>query len=102
MPDVQSPAKGTESVTPGLHAQSALSRPGRGKQSDCVDQVHIIEHHLRRDEGRLLKVYDKTQPELTMQSEMEDVNVSIHETPPQMQLTHYRGPSLGESPRGSH
>ncbi len=68
--------------------------PGR------VDQSSQVEHYLRRDKGRLREVYDKTQLEVTTETDvagarclvcrrlcMKDVvNVQVHQPSLQMQV----------------
>ena len=78
-----------------LHELSILSEPGTGKPVPWLCRsVPQVEHYLRRDKGRLLKVYDKTQLEVTPETDvagarslaggclcMEDVvDVRVHQT----------------------
>ncbi len=40
------------------------------KPHGCVEQSPKMEHHLRWDKGRLIEVYDKPKPEMTMETEV--------------------------------
>ncbi len=75
-----------------LHELSFLSEPGMEKPPPGrVNQSSQMEHYLRRDKGRFLEVYDKTQ--VTTETDvagarclvcqrlcMKDVDVQIYQT----------------------
>ncbi len=107
-PTALSPGEGVEH-RPGLgltmlelHELSLLSKVGMEKPiADHVDQSSQVEHYLRRDKGRLREVYDKTQLEVTTETDvagahclvcrclcMKDVvDVQVHQTSLQMQVS---------------
>ncbi len=83
-----------------MHDRLCLSWGWEDRPSGSVDQSPEMEHHMRRNECRLLKVYNKPEPEVTMETEavsagrlvggclsMEDVvDVRIYETCLKMQM----------------
>ncbi len=92
-------------TSPELHALSNLPEPGMEKTIlGSVNQSSDMEHNLRWDEVQLLEVYNKTEPEVTVESEvtsagclvgtclsMENViDVWVHQTSLQVQVCCWR------------
>ncbi len=81
-----------------MHNRLCLSRGGEDQIPGCVVQSHEMELHLRWDEGQLLQVYDTSEPEVTMETEVMSaarllgrclsmdnvIDVRVYETPLQM------------------
>ncbi len=76
------------------------SRGWKNQSPGRVDQSSQVVHYLRRDKGRLLEVYDKTQLEVTMETVVgarclvcrrlcikDVIAVGVHQTSLQVQVS---------------